>query len=504
MIPVNPRKQRALAVALGLGAALATGIPYLLSARNAPPNMVFSGFMMNPVDGFSYLAKMRQGLEGYWLFRLPYSAEPGAGALLFTFHILLGHIARLVGSDLLLTYHLARLVSAWAMFAAAYLFLEEVLTKAAARWAAFLMILLGSGLGWIASAFGLFANDLWVPESIPLLSAYANAHFPAAAALLLLALRMVLKRQIVRAAILAFALSIIQPFAVITLVGALIIWVFIEFRIDRAQMPFQWRDLAPMIAGTAPVLAYDLWLTSSHEALSVWTAQNVTPTPAPLETALGFGLVLALAAIGVFRAVSEQRGRLMILWVVLGFGLLYMPVALQRRMVFGLFFPLAVLAAIGMVRLWGKSNRFGLALAAVIVLIIPSNLVVMAAGIASAQEEPSPLLMSADELAAYVWMSANLPKNALVLAGPESGNRIPAFASLRVMYGHPFETPYAEQQEGLVTELYSAGDVNQLRSHGINFVLMGPRERAMGDLSWLETLERIYQSGSVQIFELPR
>jgi hypothetical protein len=504
MILVNLRKQRFLAVGVSLAITLATVIPYLLAARNAPLGYVFSGFMMNPIDGFSYLAKMRQGLEGFWLFRLPYAAEPGPGALLFTFHILLGHIARWLRSDLLYLYHLARVLAGWGMFVSAYVFLEELLDDSVSRWAAFLFILLGSGLGWIASAFGVFANDLWIPESIPFLTAYTNAHFPAAAALLLLAMRSILRRQMIGAAILSLALSLIQPFAAVLLVGTTVVWGLTENRSDATGTPLQWRDLAPLLVGTAPVLLYDLWVTTSHRVLSSWSAQNVTPTPPLLETALGFGFILVLAIIGAIRrrAYADPKWRLSIIWVILSFVAMYLPIALQRRMVFGLFFPLAALAGLGIYELWGRSKRFGIILVAVLIFIVPSNLVVMAAGLSSAREQSSPLLMSAEELAAYEWMSANLTSEALILAGQQSGNRIPAFSSVRVIYGHPFETPDADQNKDLVSELYEMGDSAQLRSHGINFVLLGPNERDLGDIAWMEELQSVYHSDSVQIFQV--
>jgi hypothetical protein len=464
---------------------------------------------MNPIDGFSYLAKMRQGYDGSWLMRLPYAADPGSGAFLFVYHLFLGHLARWTGAELLLVYHAARMLAAWAMFSGAYFFFEVVLLKAVQRWAAFLFVLLGSGLGWIASAFGIFANDLWVPESIPFLSAYANPHFPIAAALLLWGMRYFLRQAssgLVIPALLGFGLALIQPFAIVIQVGTLVSWGIIESRLVPSRLPFRPRDLAAFSIGSLPLLGYYLWLTTNHAVLSLWSEQNLTPTPPPFETALGFGLVLVLAAIGTMRsrAYTHQHGRLLAIWVVLGFVLMYLPFALQRRMVFGLFFPLAALAGIGFHGLFGTSKRFRLALTAALILMIPSNVVVIAAGVTSARREQSVLLMAADDRAAYDWISQNLAPDALVLASPESGNRIPAFASVRVLYGHPFETPRADHQRDLVEQLYRSGDVNRLRLLGIDYVLLGSSERALGSTAWIDQLDSVYRAGSTQIFEVLR
>ncbi len=68
--------------------AAALILPFLAGQILAGNGHVFGGFLLNPLDGNSYLAKMRLGLEGEWRFRLPYTAEPGEGAYLFLFYII--------------------------------------------------------------------------------------------------------------------------------------------------------------------------------------------------------------------------------------------------------------------------------------------------------------------------------------------------------------------------------------------------------------------------------
>jgi len=72
---------------------LTTG-PYLAAQRAAGSEFVFGGFLLNPVDGYSYLAKMLQGFQGSWRFHLPYAADPGQGAYIFGFYLFLGHLDR--------------------------------------------------------------------------------------------------------------------------------------------------------------------------------------------------------------------------------------------------------------------------------------------------------------------------------------------------------------------------------------------------------------------------
>jgi len=58
---------------------VASLLPYLVAARSGGEELVFGGFLLNPIDGNSYLAKMQQGYAGTWRFTLPYTAQKSAG-----------------------------------------------------------------------------------------------------------------------------------------------------------------------------------------------------------------------------------------------------------------------------------------------------------------------------------------------------------------------------------------------------------------------------------------
>ncbi len=93
---------------------LALAVPYALAyavPASAGASRVFAGALFNPLDGQSYLAKMRLGWGGAWTFNLPYTPEAMPGAFIFTYYLFLGHLARLTGLGLELVYHLARVLA---------------------------------------------------------------------------------------------------------------------------------------------------------------------------------------------------------------------------------------------------------------------------------------------------------------------------------------------------------------------------------------------------------
>ena len=142
-----------------------TTIPYLYAISISGTEHVFGGFLLNPMDGYTYLAKMYQGWEGNWRFTLPYTAEPGRGAYLNVLYVFLGHLARLINLPLILVFHLGRLSAAILMLLALFRFFSTMLVEKRLVRSAFLLVALGSGLGWLAVVFNAFTADFWVAEA---------------------------------------------------------------------------------------------------------------------------------------------------------------------------------------------------------------------------------------------------------------------------------------------------------------------------------------------------
>lgn len=495
----------------------ATMVPYVWATYLVPKPSVFDGFLLNPLDGFSYLAKMRQGAEGSWLFRLPYAADPGPGVFLFVYYLLLGHVSRFLHANPLAIFHGARGVGAIVMFLAARRLLEHNVPEGRGRNWGFAMILVGSGLGWMGLPFGLLALDLWVPEAIPALAAYASAHFPLAVAALCLGGLVISpgyrsRWRIPLAGVSGLALALLQPFAVgvVAIFGG--VWLGVEVVAgsapgDRTDRRGSAVALLALLAAASPIIVYDAWAVLTHPALAAWNRQNLTPSPSLIETGLAFLPLLGFAIAGLADPENKRRGsyRILIVWSAVTFLLLYAPFGLQRRLALGVYVPLAVVAAIG---LTGRPRLPRWLPVLALLLTIPSHVVVVAAGLSAVARQEATLVLTADELTAYRWMDDNLREGSLVLAGPRAGNRIPAFADVRVVYGHPFETPNAESEEAWVEAVYAwtgspAGVLAALRARGVEYVYVGKDERSMGPMGWITLLTPIHIVGEVAVYEAP-
>jgi hypothetical protein len=138
---------------------------------------------------------------------------------------------------------------------------------------------------------------------------------------------------------------------------------------------------------------------------------------------------------------------------------------------------------------------------------IPSNLIVVAAGLGAVARAEPLLVQSVDESCALAWLAKNANPGSLVLAGETAGNRIPAFANVRVVYGHPFETPDASEELAQVESLFAsttdlAKALPLLESRGVDFVYFGPEERALGPAPWPDELPVVCTCGQVTLAEV--
>ncbi|MCL5961949.1 MAG: hypothetical protein M1358_22000 [Chloroflexi bacterium] len=209
-----------------------TFLPYLIAYFTTPSGLQFQGILVLPQDLFGYLTKMKLGADGEWLFRLAYTSEDHQGALLSIFYIALGRLSTAAGLPLILTFHLARLLTSVFLLVAVFYTGLTIFARKDLAWAAFALVSFASGLGWLLTPFGHLSSDLLIPESVTYYTILDNPHFPLAVGLLLLTFLAMLKaieRRNAGYALIAGLLTLIQtfiqPFLVITACTVSACWI---------------------------------------------------------------------------------------------------------------------------------------------------------------------------------------------------------------------------------------------------------------------------------------
>ena len=491
---------------------LAITFPYLIAQSASDETRVFGGFLMNPIDGNSYLAKMHQGYEGSWLFRLPYTADPGEGAALNLYYLFLGHVARVLGWSLIFTFHAARIFGALLLCVSLYAFFKLVIADTPSRLFVLGLVLFGSGLGWLVAGLGLFTSDFWVAEAYPFLASFANAHFPLGLALQVWLIEPLAQGQSIgprkAAGTLAAAalLSVVYPFGWVAAAAVYAAWVawLAWKRVAWRAEGLRW---AVLIAGGAPYVSYSLWIVNAHPVLAQWNMQNLTPAPDLGDLIISLAPALILTLFGILVILRKNKtGALSMLgiWMIVGVVVLYLPLNLQRRLISGLFIPIAGLAVFAWQQFHSISRRRWLAVALVL-LSLPTNALIVFGGVQAAREQDPAIFVFRDELVAFDWLDENADSDSLVMAAPETGLLIPAYNSARVVYGHPFETVDAERQLAKANSFYSGEmDEDQMRDWlsalSVDYVFYGPRERELGPLPILNEWQPVFEQHGVQIW----
>ncbi len=505
--------------AWGVGVVAVASVPYLLAGWIAPPGYSFTGFLVNPADGFSYLAKMRDAAAGAWLVTLPYTHEPHPPALLYPQYILLGKFAALTGLPPIWVYHGSRVAMGLLMLGVSFFFIASVITDPPVRRTAFVLLSTGSGLTWLTSIWGLVAADAGVQISNTFHILYSNMHFPLSTTLLVFPLLIVLRGlPAPPLSSMAFSgatnalLALIAPFLLFSQASVGATWGAVL--LYRGLLERRARLLLPLAVPALPAAGVSLQLYL-NPVMREWTLQNIIPSPEPWSFALGYGLLLVAAPLGaaiLLRAGSPTipAGTLLVVsWLILGPVLVYLPLPWQRRLMQGYDLPLSILGAVGIhaaLRRMGPAAQRRL-IASLLAFAMLGSFWLVGTSLAGARALEEPFYLSHADLSGLAWLRDRARETDVVLASPMMGNVIPAWSEARVYWGHPFETIRSSEKEAQANRFYqpSATDTERcalVREAGITLVYWGVVEGRMGPPPAHPWLEPVYREGPVIIYRV--
>jgi len=474
---------------MGLALAIVTAIPYVYAYAVQSPGHVFLGFFYLGDDANTYLAKMRQGWEGSWAWQNRYTTESSPTAYLFMFWILLGHIAGVTNLPLIVVFHLARIAAAFALMAAAWLFIGQFIQDRGARRFAFFLCAIGLGMGYVIQALGhpvIFGNqsdtlDWRMPELSAFYSVLALPHFAWSGVFAALGVVLTLKaieRGSITLGVLAglawLGQASIHPQMPILMGGATALALLL-----RPARPRGWIAGATAFAIPAPYILYSYLAFIGNPEVQRWTFHSKNALP-PESISLFFAiapqLLLALTGLpGALRRRSRED-LFLVAWLVLLAVILYLPNPagdLRRRFLDGLYLPLVVLGARGLYdsilpRLRSLRARRLIPFSYVAFAAVGSAFLVLAPLAVAAFPQYS---MPAAEYDGLHWLGREPAGR--VLAMPGVGLYIPAYSSDTVYVGHYDETfDYVNKTQTALSVLTGKEDIEQfISSNEIRYVV---------------------------------
>lgn len=529
-------------------------VPYWIAYRSAGPDSVFTGIIMNPEDSQTYFAKMRAGWGGAWLYRVPFTAEPHEPVFVGVFYITLGQVARLLGLTLAQVWHYSRLLSGFVLFLAIFAFVNGFVATKRARWTAYLLAVLGSGLGWLLFLvgepywLGAFPVDFKMPEARPFFTALTFPHIAVSTTLMLASFWATLRAQrpgarwwqfAVVGGICNTAIAILHPLLIYVVVFSGIVHYLFLVVANRGIL---WREgfaYAIAFLMPAPVVLYYVFSLATNDVFSGWNAQrDITLSPPWPHFLIAFGPLLLLAGLQLLnqgRASVRQiwhhrsESRFLWAWIVTVALLVYAPLSSQRRFVQGVHIPLTLLAAVGLLGVvvpWLQSTRpFRLLVAKprysrpgltrlILILAIGffslSNLYILGSvSVSAGLQQPYPLFRPRDETVAAIWLREQAAGNAVVLGAYQTGNFVGAQAGNPVIIGHWAETGNFDQKSDAVARFYAADTADSwrlafLQENRVSFVWHGPQEKALGnfDPASVAYLDKVLRTETISLYKV--
>jgi hypothetical protein len=463
-------------------ALLWANLPYLIGYASSTPQAQFGGFFLYEQDGYSYYAKMRQGAQGVWEFHLPYTSEDEyqGGGLALMFYIVLGKLAPL-GLSYPLLYHGARLLSSLLLLIVVAKFIARFVSDR--RWQVWTwwLLLFSGGWGLLVSTLidpKYVAYELIAPDAYLFSILYGPPHVIFGFALFLIWIGYVLDtlrsatdtqringwvtRRILIANLLGLTTALAREAYGPTFAGIFLAYL-IALTIQRRQIP--WREgilVTLSCVGAGLYGAYMLVAYRTIPSFIAWYQQNPFDSPQPLDFLLGFAPLIVLAAVGLYlyfarrRSISLSNHLLFLMaWLIAGPIMTYLPIAIGRRLIAGWQIPLCIFGAYALLCLVDSRLplRRMLAVGALAASAV-STLIVIGMGLVFVSAPHPPLYQTADQLAAYEWLSRNTTDRDVVLSDWRIGNQLPVYADARVFVGHPIETIGFKEKRAIVDQFF--------------------------------------------------
>jgi hypothetical protein len=482
---------------------LLTSLPAMVAWQQTPEHLAYTGQVLSPADGNTYLNKMRQGFNGQWLFSIAYTAEPHQAAFLHPYYLWLGHLCRWLNLPLEAAFQLFRAVNSGLLLLVVYLFIAMLWPEPARRRLAFLFVAGTAGLGWLMIFFNQNTTDLKVPESITFTTMLTNPHFPLATTFMIISLMTGMlalhRRSWVYAGLCGLAQTVLiflHPYDIVVTGLTLALYFLLGW---QRHGWWSWRAATYLgVSGLIclPALWHNVNLYTLPGVWRLWQTQAPPPTPPPLAFVLGYGFLLVLAIIGGYRllystAPGDQPAQILVLWAGGVFLLMFTPIpllqAIQVRFSEGLHIPIALLAAQGVITIFPirppaliPPAKLWLPL---LIFLSLSNGLVLASALWRVATPEAPWFYRRDEIAVMRWLETHRQPNEVVLSLNWSGNYLPAQANVHVYVGHLYETiayqEKVERSQAFFDNRLSAAESRAfLEENGIDWVFVGQQEAA--------------------------
>jgi len=535
---------RFVAIILALVLLLTTA-PYVYAYVSTPADKQFMGIMLDVPDHAQYFSWMRE-LSDSSLASNKMTPEPNDPVFFNLLWWGLGHLKRWSGMSLDLTFQVFRILSSIFFLISAYWVVAHFLPEQRRRRTAFLVIVFGSGFGWVLVLLKytltrgtlLFPLDVFIAEGNTFLGLMAYPHFIAAMLYVIIFILFLLGKEkgqlryAVAAGLLAQFLGWQHAYDLILVYGILGAFVVAKAFQTRSIPRFSLLSLVVICVLSFWPALYSVLLTALDPVWGMVLAQFdnagvFTPNLLHLPILMGPAFLLALAGFITqkpLRLQEKDDARIMLLvWFSMNFLLIYLPTDYQIHMLNGWQVPTGILATlfvyetmIPRITAWRPVQsraawfqRSWVIPLLMVGLVVPTNLYLWSWRFVELRRHTYPFYLEKDEVRALAWLDQNASDSDVVLSSLTIGQFVPAWTGARAYLAHWAQTLdfFSKRQD---VQVFFSPDTSPderkaiLDDGSVDFVFYGPVEREQGSLPLLDLafLTEVYSSGNVSVLRV--
>jgi hypothetical protein len=465
-------------------------IPYLYGFANNSDKLTFSGSFIGVDDQNSYLAKMRYGYEGHWLYKSPYTDYPQQGMIAFLPFLLLGKLAggeNLVGQFqfLLLILRIASIV--FYVYSLKYFF-DTFFKNEDTKLYALLLAVFGGGFGFLFFAGlsslwnGRLPLEIYSPEAFSFLALLTLPHIIIARAIMLITLAIwfgkrnlnigsVSLRYEVVTAILGYLVYLVQPITLPILLGIIGIHILVSLvellmKRDPVFARKIFRSAILYFLLMIPAIVYNLYLFAFDDFVNAWGKQNILTTPPIGDYLLAYGFFIGFSIIYFIKNKKELTTVEITLgiWIVISLIGIYLPISIQRRFIEGTWVFLVIFTIRGINQIAQSINN-KLKMRIVNIVLLFSTVFIYFGSITQISSLPDRVFISKEKSDLYEFIQLHI-NGEYIFASHDIGNELPVWTSNYSITGvgpeSITESEYLQWLDNLASGIMSRNLLEQL------------------------------------------
>lgn len=509
--------------------ALASTLPgIVIGYLTAPSGTKYAGFFDTSAgDSLTYLAAMKEGAQGHWLWHDLYTSEPHSGSVVYPFYLLLGHLQRLTHLPPVLVFQTARVLLGFALVVLVYGFCSLFFSRRGPRRIAYLLAVFGGGISPLLLGAGLLGRsvspglDVAIQGTGVYSTLLAPPHLAIAAIGLLTVFGVAVPRDRSRphaslalAAVAGVVCALVYP--QLPLFAACVLLAFAVW--ERRLWPIK-VALAVGLAA-APYVCYAVYLRLAHPVVSLWVGtEGAFPVGNPLTYLLVAHTVPAVAfivAVATRCIRLPRKAMLPVLWVTVAGIFAFAPigVVVLTRVLYIVSVPFGIVGCWGLLGLGRLVARPAIRRRLVTYGVLVAGLVsvfefAIAVGAPLHQADPAGAnYVPTDLYNAMVELEQRPP--GLVMNLYSSGQFVPPFSGHGTFVGNEGQTLDVVAKQRDAVAFFGMDDPRRsqfMHGHNISYVLVGPAERRVSDgagnpVRDSGTFRLLFAVGDVQMYEL--